>query len=83
MELVNEMYAYEDSVQRGGEEAAPLSLMADAQRKLVLMLAPFAPYLAHELWEMLGENSEPVARALAEVRSGAGKRGRSSRSPSR
>ena len=32
--------------------------MADAQRKLVLMLAPFAPYLAHELWETLGENSD-------------------------
>jgi leucyl-tRNA synthetase len=57
MELVNEMYAYEDSVQRGSE-GAPLSLVADAQRKLVLMLAPFAPYLAHELWEMLGERSE-------------------------
>ena len=28
---------------------------ADAERKLVLMLAPFAPYLAHELWEKLGE----------------------------
>ena len=23
---------------------------------LVLLLAPFAPYLAHELWEMLGES---------------------------
>ncbi len=56
MELVNEMYAYEDGVQRGGD-AAPLSLVADTQRKVVLMLAPFAPYLAHELWEMLGENS--------------------------
>ena len=32
--------------------------MADMQRKLVLMLAPFAPYLAHELWEMLGETSD-------------------------
>jgi leucyl-tRNA synthetase len=56
MELVNELYAYEDSVQRG-EPAAPPALMADVQRKLVLMLAPFAPYLAHELWEMLGETS--------------------------
>jgi leucyl-tRNA synthetase len=56
MELTNELYAYEDSVQRGGD-AAPLSLVADAQRKLVLMLAPFAPYLAHELWETLGETS--------------------------
>ena len=53
---VNELYAYEDSVHRGGEAGAPSALMADVQRKLVLMLAPFAPYLAHELWEMLGEN---------------------------
>ena len=29
--------------------------MAEVQRDLVLLLAPFAPYLAHELWEMLGE----------------------------
>ncbi len=27
------------------------------QRNLVLMLAPFAPYLAAELWETLGETS--------------------------
>src|ERR1035441_8463841 len=57
MELLNEMYSYEDSVQRGEPEAPP-ALVADAQRNLVLMLAPFAPYLAHELWEMLGETSE-------------------------
>ena len=57
MELLNQLYAYEDSVQRG-EPAAPLALLADVQRDLVLMLAPFAPYLAHELWEMLGETSD-------------------------
>jgi leucyl-tRNA synthetase len=57
MELLNEMYSYEDSVQRGQAEDPP-ALVADAQRKLVLMLAPFAPYLAHELWEMLGETSD-------------------------
>jgi leucyl-tRNA synthetase len=57
MELLNAMYSYEDSVQRGESEAPP-ALIADAQRKLVLMLAPFAPYLAHELWEMLGETSD-------------------------
>jgi leucyl-tRNA synthetase len=34
----------------------PLALLADVQHNLALLLAPFAPYLAHELWEMLGEN---------------------------
>jgi len=29
--------------------------LAEAKRVLVLLLAPFAPYLAHELWEMLGK----------------------------
>jgi len=27
------------------------------QKSFVLLLAPFAPYLAHELWEQLGEKS--------------------------
>ena len=36
-------------------EADPVPL-AEVQRNLVLLLAPFAPYLAHELWEMIGEN---------------------------
>jgi leucyl-tRNA synthetase len=58
MELVNELYAYEDAVQQNREPAAPPALTADIQRDLALMLAPFAPYLAHELWEMLGQTSE-------------------------
>jgi leucyl-tRNA synthetase len=57
MELVNELYAFEESVQRGAERAVPKALMADVQRKLVLMLAPFAPYLSAELWETLGQTS--------------------------
>ena len=36
-------------------DTIPLPLLAEVQRDLVLLLAPFAPYLAHELWEMLGE----------------------------
>jgi leucyl-tRNA synthetase len=50
MELTNELYASED-------KALPVSLLADVQCELVMMMAPFAPYLAHELWEMLGEKS--------------------------
>jgi leucyl-tRNA synthetase len=60
MELVNSLYAYEENVARallpanagGGTNVA---LLADVQRSMVLLLAPLAPYLAHELWEMLGE----------------------------
>jgi leucyl-tRNA synthetase len=50
MELVNVLYAAEDKV-----DSIPGSLLIEVQRTLVLLLAPFAPYLANELWEMLGE----------------------------
>ena len=40
----------------------PVSFLAEVQRNLVLLLAPFAPYLARELWEMLGEK-ENLLRA--------------------
>ncbi len=52
MELVNALYAVEE---KDGVKDIPVALLAEAQRDLVLLLAPFAPYLAHELWEMLGE----------------------------
>src|SRR5438552_4688559 len=57
MELVNELSATEDHVARTPSSAIPVPLLADVQRNLVLLLAPFAPYLAHELWEMLGEKT--------------------------
>ena len=57
MELVNELYAVEEGVARAPSPAIPPALLASVQRDLVLLLAPFAPYLAHELWEMLGEKS--------------------------
>jgi leucyl-tRNA synthetase len=52
MELVNVLYDMEDAI---AQNAIPPQFMAEVQRSLVLLLAPFAPYLAHELWEMLGE----------------------------
>jgi leucyl-tRNA synthetase len=57
MELVNELYAAEDAGTQSSSAAVPLALLAEVQRNLVLLLAPFAPYLAHELWETLGERS--------------------------
>ena len=57
MELVNELYTVEGHVAAGGSaaKAIPASLLSEVQKSLALLLAPFAPYLAHELWEMLGE----------------------------
>ena len=52
MELVNEVYGAEEAVAAG---RIPVSLVADVQRNIALLLAPMAPYLAHELWEMTGE----------------------------
>src|SRR5258707_13488938 len=45
MEFVNELYGAEDEIATG---KFPPALLVDAQRKLVLLLAPFAPYLAAE-----------------------------------
>ena len=52
MELVNEIYGAEEAIAAG---RIPASLLAELQRNIALLLAPMAPYLAHELWEMTGE----------------------------
>jgi leucyl-tRNA synthetase len=54
MELVNEIQAA-DAQLAAGEVPAPA--MLELLRSLVLLLAPFAPHLAAELWEELGEES--------------------------
>jgi leucyl-tRNA synthetase len=51
MELVNDLQAA-DAQLAAGEVAAPV--MSELLRSLVLLLAPFAPFLAAELWEELG-----------------------------
>jgi leucyl-tRNA synthetase len=55
MELVNEIQAA-DAQLAAGELPAPV--VRELLRTLVLLLAPFAPYLAAELWEELGEEGE-------------------------
>ena len=50
MELTNELYVAEEEIVRSG-------LMPEVVRALVLLLAPFAPYLAHELWQAAGQKS--------------------------
>jgi leucyl-tRNA synthetase len=59
MELVNDIQAA-DAQLAAGEVPAPV--VHELLRTLVLLLAPFAPYLAAELWEELGENGS-VLRA--------------------
>ena len=48
MELVNEMYRYKEL------DDINLGLLTDATEKLVLMLAPFVPHIAEEMWEGIG-----------------------------
>jgi leucyl-tRNA synthetase len=52
MEFTNELYAAEEAIASG--KIAP-ALVREAMRNLVLLLAPFAPYLSAELWTQLGE----------------------------
>ncbi|MBB6142512.1 leucyl-tRNA synthetase [Silvibacterium bohemicum] len=59
MELVNTLIASEAAIAAG---EVPDAVLADALRSLILLLAPFAPYLAFELWEQIGEK-ENLLRA--------------------
>jgi leucyl-tRNA synthetase len=53
MELVNVLYAEEANLSS--------TAMSEVLEKLALMLAPFAPYLAQEVWEELGREG-PIFR---------------------
>src|SRR5262245_34853718 len=65
MGLVNEIYAFSDSTERGAparneppvgaiERKQTVAVLCEAVNALVLMIAPFAPHMAEELWEKLG-----------------------------
>jgi len=55
MELVNALTAAEPQIAAG---EVPDAVLAEILRNLVLLLAPFAPYLASELWEQIGGKGE-------------------------
>ena len=60
MELLNACMVQQDLF--APDSAAPKAFRADVQRKLILLLNPFAPYLAAELWSTLGEDANALLR---------------------
>ena len=73
MELVNELYSFSEGTAHGiptraeprpGRMERPQTIAAlrEGIDALVLMLSPFAPHMAEELWEMLG-HAEGLSRA--------------------
>jgi leucyl-tRNA synthetase len=63
MELVNEIHAQEPL----GDAVRP-QVLKEVLELLTLMLAPMAPHLAEELWEMLGHTSGLVAASWPQYR---------------
>ncbi|HLJ79826.1 MAG TPA: leucine--tRNA ligase [Acidobacteriaceae bacterium] len=59
MELVNTLTAAESQIAAG---EVPDAVLAEILRTLTLLLAPFAPYLAFELWQHIGQ-TENLLRA--------------------
>jgi leucyl-tRNA synthetase len=73
MELVNELYAFSETTVHGGptraaaaegqtERPQTIAVLREALDALVVMIAPFAPHTAEELWQMLG-HAEDLASA--------------------
>jgi leucyl-tRNA synthetase len=55
MEQVNGLYGFSEAVQKGGAvRAQSLSALREAIEALIVMISPFAPHTAEELWEMTG-----------------------------
>jgi leucyl-tRNA synthetase len=82
MELVNELYGFcsKSGCLRVGREAddhtavgvieraATVAVLKESIEALVLMLSPFAPHMAEELWERLGHTGGVVAAGWPQFR---------------
>jgi leucyl-tRNA synthetase len=73
MELVNELYAFSEGTVHGAptraeppaghvERSQTIAVLREAIDALVVMISPFAPHTAEELWHMLG-HVEGLAKA--------------------
>jgi leucyl-tRNA synthetase len=74
MELVNELYAFSETTPHGApsrgdapparvERKQTLAVLREAVDALIVMLSPFAPHTAEEMWEMLGHTGGLAAAA--------------------
>jgi leucyl-tRNA synthetase len=56
MELVNSVYAFDLPSDEASERALALRVLREAVESTVMLMAPFVPHLAEELWEALGHS---------------------------
>ena len=61
MELVNDLYAFGETIQANQKRVQSLASLREAIEALIVMISPFAPHTAEELWEMTG-HQEGIAR---------------------
>jgi leucyl-tRNA synthetase len=75
MELVNQLYSFSEGTRVGApgrrdteavavdeaERVETIAVVKEALEALVLMLSPFAPHTAEELWERLGHDEGVIA----------------------
>ncbi len=67
MELVNELYGFLNAASHAPiESSGTLAVLEESIEALVLMLSPFAPHMAEELWETLGHPDGVVAAGWPE-----------------
>ncbi|HKV41116.1 MAG TPA: leucine--tRNA ligase [Blastocatellia bacterium] len=57
MELTNEIYAFDQAVEKAGEPTSvDVALVRESFSALIKMLVPFAPHVAEEIWEAFGHS---------------------------
>jgi leucyl-tRNA synthetase len=55
MELTNEIYKFDEAIEKSGElTASDVQLARESFEAVIPMLAPFAPHISEELWESFG-----------------------------
>ncbi|HSV74950.1 MAG TPA: leucine--tRNA ligase [Chthonomonadales bacterium] len=63
MELVNELYLYRPADAEPGADASDPAIVSEALDALVLLIAPFMPHMADELWSRLGREGSTYRAA--------------------